>query len=80
MQLTILYSCDNWHSQESKFLHGVFSDRFNALEAIEELAPGKLTAEQRDLLFSIGQTQGYAGDGEWMTETVTLDEISCRLD
>jgi len=61
-------------------MHGVFGSRVAALGAIEDLmAPESLSEEQQELFLRIGQTQRSEGEGEWMTEEFTLNEISCRL-
>ncbi len=81
--LTLLYSCDAHHTQTSKFLHGVFSSHGEALDAIARLisvakAPALSVDDLRNLAY-INQTQGYAGEGEFMLVDVTLDEIDVGL-
>lgn len=84
--VTLLYSCDNWHMKDSMFLHGAFINRAAALLAIEELLSKQsyenypdLTDEDRDLFLRIGQTQGYAGEGEWYSQELIVGEIDSWL-
>ncbi len=80
MNITILYSCDNHHTSESRFPHGAFTSRETALEAIKELLETDkqppLSPDDETLFLEYGQTQAYEGsEGQFTSENVTLDEI-----
>lgn len=86
MKITILYSCDSWHTTESRFLHGAFTSRDKAINSLTQLLAtarsGKyppLSEDDHRNLEVMGQTQGYAGEGEFMLADIPLDDIDTWL-
>lgn len=85
--ITLLYSCDVHHSHDSRFLHGAFSTVGSAVGSLHELLAKAdpeggytpLSQEQEYLLYRIGQTQGYDGPGEWILQTLKVDELDVVL-
>lgn len=80
----LLYSVDTHHTFKSRYLHGVFLDDFEAIEAIRELISNnrdfpKLSNQDERNLELFGQTQGYKGDGEFEIVKMNVNEIDCYL-
>jgi hypothetical protein len=85
MNIIILYACDEHHSKDSMVRLGAFSSRTMALgklvthlDACKSFPP--LSDEDVALFIKIGQTQGYAGEGEFYSESCTLNELDCELE
>ena len=83
MIVYILYSCDCWHTSASRFLHGVFTSKDKAMEALVQLLEDaclpELSKDDLRNLSDFGQTQGYSGEGEFMLYNAWLDKIDTWL-
>ena len=85
--ITLVFSCDLHHTQQSMCLHGACSGRVEAIDMIEKLLNDTihiaiyppLTEQDKMNIVRIGQTQGYSGAGEWHTQTLVLEQIDCHL-
>jgi hypothetical protein len=73
----VLYSCGTWHSQESKFLLGVFERDSNlinfAIEHSIKSEEGTLLEHDRYLLKNISQTQNRSEN--YIYECVELNPL-----
>jgi hypothetical protein len=79
----ILYSCDNHHTTESRFLHGVATSKEKSIDMLKcLLEKAKMLPLSEDDLFNLGQfgrTQGYPGEEEFIIEPAPLDDIHVWL-
>ena len=79
----ILYSCSAWHEAASRFFHGVFTTREDAVQGLGQMldTAGLPSLSDDDFrnLRAFGQTQGYLGEGEFMIEEAPLDDIAVWL-
>lgn len=78
--ITLLYSCDVLHHRDSRVLMGAFDNRRAALDTLrthllEKGMPG-LSVDDTNLFALVGQTQGYAGEGEFYSEEIKIGEIT----
>lgn len=77
--ITLLYSCDVHHHRDSRVLMGAFESRRVALASLrmhlfKKELPG-LSVDDINLFALVGQTQGYAGEGEFYSEEITIGDI-----
>ena len=73
-----VYKTDNWHSYESRDLIGIASDfSFAQLLCFEQAKKEGYEIKGDELynLANLKQTQGYEGDGGFMFESITLNEL-----
>lgn len=76
--VTLLYTCDSNHSQESKELVGVFAKKSVAISAIKDRANREYEVISEDDLYNlerINQTQNYMRMGEFILEDWEINKI-----
>jgi hypothetical protein len=83
VKLHVLFSCDEWHTQGSKILLGVFADKDDLVNTLGRalLDNGRppLSDEDIAMLHNFNQTQSYEGDGEFIVEGVAEGEVAENL-
>lgn len=83
MKLHVLFSCDEWHTQGSKILLGVFTDKGNLVNtlgrALMDNGQPPLSDEDIAMLHNFGQSQSYEGDGQFIVEDVFEGEVAENL-
>lgn len=78
MKVYAVYKTDAWHSYASRDLIGIASDFSSAQLLCHEQAKKEGFGIKGDELYNLAnlrQTQGYEGDGEFMFEEITLNEL-----
>jgi hypothetical protein len=74
----ILYKVDNWHTQDSRQVLGVFTSKENTILNTIRHAKSEgevISSDDQYLLDTIAQTQSYEGEGEYSYEEITLNEL-----
>jgi hypothetical protein len=76
--MNLLYKVDNWHSTESKELLGIFYTKENAIlhaQKHAKLVGEVISKDDLYLLDTVGQTQAFDDEGEYMIEEVKINEL-----
>lgn len=68
--VTIIYTCDAWHSHNSKSILGVFTTKEKAINAISR-HNNKLTISDISALSAFNQTQGL--EENYLLDSATLN-------
>lgn len=76
--VTAVYITDNWHSTDSKWLIAICETKDMAIaiagQHASEIIEGEdLTEQDFRNINTMGQTQGYEGEGEYMIEEIILN-------
>lgn len=76
-EVHVLYGTDEWHTNESRFLHGVFSSKELAVEwlekHLEQQGEPALSDDDKRLIELCDQTQKYEGEGQFMIVRETVN-------
>lgn len=76
--ITLVFKTDAHHSYSSRELIGACTSKKHVLSIIRQRVKKECKKLDSDQLFNIdtiGQTQGYLGDGEFATENVELNVL-----
>ena len=75
----ILFSCDNWHSNNSQKVIGVADCQDMAISMIGQYAKEnddrELSRDDKYNLYNNEQTQGYKGEGEFIIMYVAINSF-----
>jgi len=76
--VTLIFRTDSWHTNSSKELIGVATldeHKMTILHTAARVDKVKFSKDDYYNLESISQTQGYAGEGEFVIEEVETDKF-----
>lgn len=74
----LVYKTDNQHSFKSRDIIGVVDELNNAIDICQQQAEKEECEILTDDIFNLGnikQTQNYQGDGEFVIEEITINEL-----
>jgi hypothetical protein len=79
--LILIYHTDAWHSYNSFNLIGTAFDKGRAIELIDmycaKHGQPELSSECVEQLYSMGQTQSYDGEGEFVIQEIEENTLLC---
>lgn len=77
-QLILVYKCDNWHTHATKFIIGLSDNYVDIKKICKQYAKSKNEKFKKldyEELIMNNQTQNYFGEGQFMVEEITLNEL-----